>query len=232
MQCCCCIEWLFLFMRFNCTKIVTFLNFIFIDSILTMETKLSRQFNFVWKKKKNKQWKCTIFCHFAANSALQILFEQFWWFLFVNGFQNLWRLWWINKCIYVESQWHCMDSFAFDATLNMSFRLNLFSSRSRTTVEKKINSSSIEHNWKRKTMSCFIRKWGKKGYWEKRFRLFFCYLFGFILKTRTHIIYIFVFSHTWNSFFECIPKSTVNFDETTMRSHPFTFKAWSTNKFP
>lgn len=161
------------------------------------------------KKKKNKQWKCTIFCHFAANSALQILFEQFWWFLFVNGFQNLWRLWWINKCIYVESQWHCMDSFAFDATLNMSFRLNFFSSRSRTTVEKKINSSSIEHNWKRKTMSCFIRKWGKKGYWEKRFRLFFCYLFGFILKTRTHIIYIHSFSLTleilFSSVFQRVP---------------------------
>lgn len=99
----------------------------------------------------------------------------------------------------------------------------------RTTEEGKNKQyASIEYSWKRKTMSCFIWKWGKRVIEKKGSDIFsFCYFFGFAFNTHLFLSHL-------KFRLECVPNCvcTVNFDETTMRSSLFTFKAWSTNKFP
>lgn len=99
-----------------------------------------------------------------------------------------------------------MDSFRC-YTLDVSFRLDLFSLLTNERRRKKNKQYAIEeHKWNEKEKQCLVLwwKWGKKGYWEKRLRLFFViYLASFSKHTRT-----FVFSHTWNSFssvFQSVP---------------------------
>ena len=68
-------EWFDLFMGFKFSKIVT------------MESKLSRQYNSFDKKKRISNGKYSNLLSFYRHFLLkQILFEQFWWFLFVNDF--------------------------------------------------------------------------------------------------------------------------------------------------